>query len=240
MTLDKTLMPVPDGHPAVFERSWPLRVGDIDRSGRLRLDAAARLIQDIGQDHVHARGFDKTHPVGVVRRTMIDLIRPIEFQDMLRLRRWCSGTSTRWCEIRVRIDGGAGGLIESEAFWININRDTGMPYLTPGGREDAEQVREYPVRFTDIDLFDHMNNAVYWSVVEDYLSTRPELLGSPLRVTLEHEAPIALGDKLEILAHTHPAGSTDRFGAELADRAVRTLTYVAGDQTKAIASVFAL
>ena len=70
MTLDKTLMPVPDGHPAVFERSWPLRVGDIDRSGRLRLDAAARLVQDIGQDHVHALGFDKTHPVGVVRRTM--------------------------------------------------------------------------------------------------------------------------------------------------------------------------
>jgi acyl-ACP thioesterase len=49
-----------------------------------------------------------------------------------------------------------------------------------------------------------------------------------------------LGDKLEILAHTHPAGSTDRFGAELADRAVRTLTYVAGDQTNAIALVFAL
>ena len=169
MTLDKTLMPVPDGHPAVFERSWPLRVGDIDRSGRLRLDAAARLIQDIGQDHVHALGFDKTHPVGVVRRTMVDLIRPIEFQDMLRLRRWCSGTSTRWCEIRVRIDGGQGGLIESEAFWININRDTGMPSrlsddfldelqrttdvhrlrwtpcLRPGGREDAERP-ERPAR----------------------------------------------------------------------------------------------
>ena len=52
--------------------------------------------------------------------------------------------------------------------------------------------------------------------------------------------PARRGDKLEILAHTHPAGSTDRFGAELADRAVRTPTYVAGDQTKAIASVFAL
>jgi len=39
---------------------------------------------------------------------------------------------------------------------------------------------------------------------------------------------------------THPAGSTDRFGAELADRAVRTLTYVVGDHTKAIASIFAL
>jgi acyl-ACP thioesterase len=59
-------------------------------------------------------------------------------------------------------------------------------------------------------------------------------------VTLEHEAPIAPGDKLEILAHTHTAASTDRFGAELADRAARTFTDVAGDETKAIASIFAL
>jgi acyl-ACP thioesterase len=264
MTLDKTLMPVLDGNPDVFDRTWPLRVADIDPEGRLRLDAAARHIQDIGQDHVHELGFDETHPLWVVRRTMIDLIRPIEFHDMLRLRRWCSGSSTRWCEIRVRIDGAKGGLIESEAFWININRDTAMPsrisddfleqlqrttdiprlrwkaYLTPGAREDADQIREYPVRFTDLDLFDHMNNAVYWSVVEDYLSASPELLNAPLRVTIEHEAPVALRDKLEILAHVHPAGSTDNFGPDLVDRAVATLTYAVGDETKAIASIFAL
>jgi acyl-ACP thioesterase len=195
---------------------------------------------------------------------VIDLIRPIEFQDTLRLRRWCSGTSTRWCEIRVRIDGGKGGLIESEAFWININRDNLMPsrisddflqqlqrtttvdrlrwkaYLKPGGREDADQIRQYPLRFTDIDLFDHVNNAVYWGVIEDYLSASPELLKTPLRVTIEHEAQIALGDKLEILAHTHPAGSTDKFGPGLIDRTITTLTYVVGDQTKAIASIFNL
>jgi acyl-ACP thioesterase len=97
MTLDKVLMPVLDGHPDVFEREWPLRVADIDRYGRLRLDAAARHIQDVGQDHVHELGFDESHPLWMVRRTMIDLIRPIEFQDMLRLRRWCSATSAhRW------------------------------------------------------------------------------------------------------------------------------------------------
>ena len=72
-------------------------------------------------------GYEETHPLWIVRRTMIDLIEPIEFQDMLRLRRWCSGTSNRWCEMRVRIDGRKGGLIESEAFWININRETQGP-----------------------------------------------------------------------------------------------------------------
>jgi len=194
MTLDKVLVPVLDGHPGVFDREWPLRVADIDRYGRLRLDAAARHIQDIGQDQLRELGFEGIHPFWIVRRTIIDLIKPIQFQDMLRLRRWCSATSTRWCEKRVRIDGSKGGLIESEAFWININPHTltpsrisdefleGLhattnvrrlkwtPYLKPGNREDATQIRYYPVRFTDIDPFNHMNNSVYWSVVEDYLS----------------------------------------------------------------------
>lgn len=262
--LGKVLMPVPDPHPDVFEQHWPVRVGDIDRTGRLRLDAATRHIQDVGQDHLRELGFEDTHPLWIVRRTMVDLIRPIEFQDILRLRRWCSGTSNRWCEMRVRIDGRKGGLVESEAFWININRDTQMPsrisddfleglhrttdvdrlrwkaYLKAQGRDGAGQIREYPVRFTDIDLFDHMNNSVYWSVVEDYLSAYPELLRAPLRVTIEHDAPVALGDKLEIIAHVHPAGSTEQFGPDLADRSVTTLTYLVGDEKKANASIFAL
>jgi acyl-ACP thioesterase len=264
MSLDKTMVPVVDGHPDVFDREWPLRVADIDATGRLRLDAATRHIQDIGQDQLRELGFQEIHPLWIVRRTMIDLVRPIEFQDMLRLRRWCSGTSTRWCEMRVRIDGRRGGLVDSEAFWININRETQTPsrivddfleglrrttdvdrlrwkaYLKPGSRDTADQIREYPVRFSDIDLFDHMNNSVYWSVVEDYLAATPEMLGVPIRVTMEHEAPVALGDKLEVIAHIHPPGSTGEFGEELAKKTVTTLTYAVGDETKAIASIFAL
>ena len=166
--------------------------------------------------------------------------------------------------MRVRIDGRKGGLIESEAFWININRETQMPsriaddfleglhkttsverlrwkgYLKPGGREDAAEIHEFPVRVTDIDLFDHMNNAVYWSVIEDYLASHSELLDAPLRTTIEHEAPVALGDKLEIISHVYPPGSTDQFGPDLADRTVTTLTYAVGDETKAVAALFSL
>lgn len=263
--LNKVLMPVPDPHPDVFDRQWPLRIADIDRGGRLRFDGAARHIQDIGQDHLRQMGFEETHPLWIVRRTMIDLIRPVEWSEVLRMRRWCSGTSNRWCEMRVRIDGKRGnGLIESEAFWIHVNRETQMParisddflaglrattdvdrlrwkgYLRAGNREDATEIHEYPVRFTDIDLFDHMNNSVYWTVVEDYLAGYPELLTAPLRVVIEHDAPVALGDKLEIISHLHPAGSTDKFGADLADRTVRTLTYAVGEETKALAAIFPL
>ena len=209
-------------------------------------------------------GFEETHPLWIVRRTMIDLIRPIEFADMLRMRRWCSGTSNRWCEMRVRIDGRRGGLMESEAFWININRETQGRRASPttsspacarpltstgcGGRATSSRavartprtIYEFSVRVTDIDLFDHMNNSVYWSVIEDYLWSFPELLRAPLRVVIEHDAPIALGDKLEIISHVHPAGSTDRFGDSLSERTVRTLTYAVGDEVKALAAIFPL
>ena len=264
MSLDKELMPVPDGHPEVFDTEWPLRVADIDREGRLRFDAATRHVQDIGQDHLRELGFEETHPLWIVRRTMVDLIRPIEFQDMLRLRRWCSGTSNRWCEMRVRIDGRKGGLMESEAFWININRETQGParisddfleglhrttnvdrlrwkaYLKAGSRDDALEIHEFPVRVTDIDLFDHVNNSVYSSVIEDYHASHPAMLKAPLRVTIEHVAPVALGDKLEIISHVHPPGSTDRFGSGLVYRTVTTLTYAVGDESKAVASIFEL
>jgi acyl-ACP thioesterase len=81
---------------------------------------------------------------------------------------------------------------------------------------------------------------VYWSAVEEYLFTTPELLSAPLRITIEHEAPVAICDKLEIIAHLHPAGTTDQFGPGLVDRPVNTLTFAVGDETKAIASIFAL
>jgi len=262
--LAKVLMPVPDPHPDVFEREWQLRAADSDRLGRLRLDGAVRLSQDIGQDHLREMGYDDVHPLWIVRRTMVDMIGPIEFKDTLRLRRWCSGASNRWCEMRVRIEGRRGGLIESESFWINFNRETQGPariaddfmegllkttdvnrlrwksYLSPGSRADAQEIRAFPIRVSDIDLFDHVNNSVYWKVVEEFLAPHPELLDAPLRVTIEHDAAVAYGETLEILLHVYPPGSTDRFGPGLTDRTVRTLTYVVGDDVKAVAAIVAL
>lgn len=190
---------------------------------------------------------------------MIDVIKPIDFKEALWLRRWCSATSNRWCQMRVRLDGRDGGLVESEAFWIHVSSETQgparidddflatvasttdvgrlrwKPYNKPGSRDTATDIRDFPVRFTDMDLFDHMNNSVYWSIVEDHLSRgiRDPVRAVPgmPRARLRGFA----GDKLEIITNVYEDGT--EFGVP--GRGVTTLTYVVGDEVKALASIFA-
>lgn len=161
--------------------------------------------------------------------------------------------------MRVRLDGRDGGLVESEAFWIHVSSETQgparidddflatvasttdvgrlrwKPYNKPGSRDTATDIRDYPVRFTDMDLFDHMNNSVYWSIVEDHLSRESETRSAPFRVCLEHDSAVSLGDKLEIITNVYEDGT--EFGVP--GRGVTTLTYVVGDEVKALASIFA-
>ena len=63
------MVPVPErGRRFTAER--PVRWGDTDRHGRLRLDALARFLQDVANDDTRDAGFDPFAP-WVVRRTTV-------------------------------------------------------------------------------------------------------------------------------------------------------------------------
>ena len=236
--LAKVMMPVPDPHPDVFDRQWPLRVADVDREGRLKFDAATRHIQDIGSDQLREMGFEETHPLWIVRRTMVDMIEPIEFKDMLRMRRWCSGTSNRWCEMRVRIDGRKGGLDRVRGVLDQHQpRDPGpRAHRRRLHRGPAAHDRRRPAAVEGLpegrqprgcggdprvpgarQRHRHLRPHEQLRVLERDRGLPRQHAGAaaqaPLRVTIEHDAAVALGDKLEIIAHVHPAGSTEKFGA---------------------------
>ena len=81
-------------------------------------------------------GFEGVHPLWIVRRTMTDLNKPIEFPDLLRLRRTTDVDRLKW-----------------------------KASLTPRKPRKSHWHLRLPGAGTDIDLFDHMKNAVYWGVV---------------------------------------------------------------------------
>ncbi|MBD8507827.1 hypothetical protein HT102_15160 [Hoyosella sp. G463] len=217
---DARLAPLPDS-PHVFRTSWPVRAGDVDRNTSLRRDGVARYLQDAGfdhLDHVEARG---EHPIWVVRRTVIDIIEPITFPDTVTVERWCSGISSRWCTMRVRLSTPTGGLIETEGFWINLSPTSGMPTRITDGFEkmlgstaETQRLRwrswitetplerdtraAFPIRAVDIDLLGHVNNSIYLQAVEEVLHHRPELQSVPTRTAIEYLAPIPPDAEVEL------------------------------------------
>jgi len=48
-------------------------------------------------------------------------------------------------------------FLEALQRTTDVHRLRWKAYLQPGDRENAAQINDYPVRFTDIDLFDHVN-----------------------------------------------------------------------------------
>jgi acyl-ACP thioesterase len=192
--LDEPLVPLPDVG-RVFRAGRRVRPADADVEGRLRLDACARYLQDIGNDDTADAGTDTEGTSWVVRRAVVDVHRPPRWREWVDLATWCGGTGGRWAERRLSVVGDAGGSVEVATLWVHVDLTTMAPARLPesftaayaeaalgrkvkarkwldGPPDDAATVT-WPLRATDIDLLGHVNNAAYWHAVEE------QLLGGP-------------------------------------------------------------
>jgi acyl-ACP thioesterase len=182
-----------------------VRLGDVDPSGRLRLDAVARYLQDVASDDAADAGLDRAW---VARRTLIDVQQPAVLGERLELTTFCSGTGRSWAERRTSVVGTAGARIEAVSLWVQVDAASGRP--TPlddvfdarygeasGGRRvssrlvlppppDDVELRRWIVRAVDLDPLEHVNNASQWAILEEVL---PAGRGAGV-AELEHILPI--------------------------------------------------
>ena len=218
-SVHQPLSPLP-ARGYVYLTGWRLLTSDVDANLRLRLDGVARNIQEVGAEHLTDAGYAEIHPHWIVQRTVIDVIEPIGLPNDITFQRWCSGISNRWCSMRVRLDGSDGGRVETEGFWINMNKETATPSLISEdmfdrfatttddtrlkwrpwlpGPASSDVVTPFALRRTDIDLFKHVNNTVYWHGVHEVLAQYPDILSSTYRAVVEYRKPIQLWEAVTI------------------------------------------
>ena len=116
-----------------------------------------------------------------------------------------------------------GVLVTARAIWVYVSLDSGAPVSLPPEFFVAygERVREHKVsarlthpdppagadresfalRSTDFDVFGHVNNAVYWVPVEEFMAGE----GSGRRITgatIEFGAGVDPGDRCELVSVT--------------------------------------
>ena len=211
------MLPPADG-ARVFRSRRRVRLSDADADGRLRLDAAARYIQDVATDDVADAGIDDGENVWIVRRTVIEVHRQLRHDQSVELATWSGGFGPRWAARRTRIEDGGGGHVEAETTWVLVDGRTMRPARVPDayrrvygdvpGRQVAVKLRldadvapeaactPWPIRSTDVDILGHVNNAVYWQAVEEALAGRAG--GFRGRAVLEHRRPVDRGDTVEL------------------------------------------
>jgi acyl-ACP thioesterase len=200
-----------------FSAHRPIRLSDTDVTGRLRLDAVARYLQDVAADDVADAGWSPDEHIWVVRRTELDVTRPFLEDTRVELETWCAGVAAAAAARRTSLVGDRGGRIDAEMIWIHLGRDLlperlgerflavygesaagrkASTRLVLAGPPDSAPGAGWQVRATDLDTLGHMNNAAYWGAVEECWGDR---LSGAARLVLEYRRPIDREDDLQIV-----------------------------------------
>jgi acyl-ACP thioesterase len=206
----------PAGGRVYTKRAMP-GLADCAPSGRARLDALARMLQDVAYADVEDAGLHEV-AVWVVRRYRIRVERFPRFADRLMLHTFCSGIGRAWAERRTTIESEDGeALVETVSLWVHLDPVTWHPApfsegeidvygATAGDRRISHRLRHPPppsdasesvwtFRAAECDVADHVNNAAYWVPFED------ELLGGvapdpdSIDVEMEFRTPAQPGEK---------------------------------------------
>jgi acyl-ACP thioesterase len=205
----------------VFTQSARPGLADCAPSGRARLDAIARWLQDVAYADVEDANLADS-AVWVVRRARIQVRRFPRFADHLRLHTFCSGIGRAWAERRTTIESphATEPDVEAVSLWIHLNPADWHPapfspaeievYASAAGERkvshrlrhpakpppDTDSATPWTFRASETDVADHVNNAAYWTPLEDELLTSDQPEPAALDAEIEFRTPAQPGDKL--------------------------------------------
>lgn len=200
-----------------FETSRRVRLADAAPDGRLRLDALARFLQDVGNDDTADAGHG-TSP-WITRKTTITAEGWPTIGERLEITTWCGGLGTHYAERRTDLVSPTARL-SAAATWVHVDDVTGRPARLPKwfhdtyasaaeGRvikarlqhapppPDGTATQPWPLRFADLDVVGHVNNAAYWEAVEEVCHQRGLV---PSFAEVEYAGGIDAGD--EVVLHS--------------------------------------
>jgi acyl-ACP thioesterase len=228
--------PKESGHVDIWQETFPVRFGAIDRSDRLTLDAMFQYFQEAAI--CHAENLDcgredmaRTGQVWVLSRLSVVVDRRPDYCETVTVRTWPRGGeklfAVRDFDIRDKEDK---PIVAARSGWLIIDLEKRRPIrpqpvmdILPQNeginaldwgpaslteRPNLQKTCERKALYTDVDYNGHVNNVRYIQWIEDTLD--PKLLESAgrMRIDINYLNEILSGEVIEILsAPIEDAGS---------------------------------
>lgn len=189
-------------------------LGDCAPSGRVRLDALARWLQDVAYTDVEQAGVQDL-AFWVLRRTRIKVERFPQFGEDCGVQTFCSALGKMWAERRTTIVSEGTPIVETVALWVHLDpvrkvpsplsaREIELYAQAAGDRRVLARLRhprpgaiawegKWNFRHTDMDVADHINNASYWSPLEDELLRLTGVTLTQIDAEIEFRSPAQPG-----------------------------------------------
>ncbi len=225
-----------------FSENRRIRLSEMDADGRLRLDSIARYLQDVAIDDVDQTGWGAPEHLWVLRSIRMAVLAPPLDDSEVEVTTWCSGSAAVAAGRRMSLVGDRGARVELDSVWVHLGPDARPARIEgfgvyaesagdrtvstrlelPGPPSDAQRL-PWETRASDIDLFGHVNNAVYWQGVEGRLQERGIDPRAPLSARLDYRHAVDLGEVVDL--------------AEFSEDGGYAVAFVSGDVPKAIALV---
>ncbi len=181
-----------DHSARLFHFEHRVLLADTDPSGRMRLDAISRVLQDAATLDVESTNLAKKGP-WVIRWMDFAAHGLPSYLEQLDVTTYCSGIGRAWAE-RSTIIKSESSSITAVANWVllddlgrspirlskefisvygeSANGKTSSPRLHLSQRLSSFELTErilVPLRYADLDIMGHMNNAIHLALVEEAL-----------------------------------------------------------------------
>ena len=220
--------PGASGQVDIWQETFPVRFGAIDRSDRLTLDAMFQFFQEAAISHAENLGVGRedmarTGQVWILSRISVVIDRRPHYRETITVRSWPRGGeklfAVRDYDIRDKEDI---PVVSARSGWIIVDMEKRRPLrpqsvmdslplneginalpMGPSGlaeRGNLKKIAERTALYTDVDYNGHVNNVRYIQWIEDALEPRLLESAGKARFDINYLNEILGGEVIEILS----------------------------------------
>jgi acyl-ACP thioesterase len=229
----------------IFQESFPLRFGAVDRSDRLTLAATFDLFQEAAISHAERLGagrdaLARTRQGWILSRISVLMDRRPVFGEMITVRSWPRGQeklfALRDYDIR---DASGAALVRGRGNWLILDLDRrrplrpqavieGMPLnegidALPSGtgslavRDNLTKTGERRALYSDIDYNGHVNNTRYIQWIQDTVDGALLETADRMRLDINYLSEVLPGETTELwIAELSPDPPAEDGGVQIA------------------------